>query len=116
MNYLFVLHDAPYGSERVYNGLRWAKQMINVGGSEVKVFLFADAVGAAADGQKTPEGYYNVGNMVNSLGRHGGEVGCCGACLDARGISEEQITKGAHRSSMAELTDWTLWADKVINV
>jgi uncharacterized protein involved in oxidation of intracellular sulfur len=115
MNFLFVLHDAPYGSERVYNGFRWATQMINKG-NEVKVFLFADAVSAAADGQRTPDGYYNIGRMVNSLGRHGGEVGCCGSCLDARGITDEGITKGAHRSSMAELSDWTLWADKVINV
>lgn len=116
MNFLFVLHDAPYGSERVYNGLRWAMQMASSDGNEVKVFLFADAVGSVIDGQKTPDGYYNVARMVNGLARHGGVVGTCGSCLDARGIGEDQITTGAHRSSMNELDKWTMWADKVINV
>lgn len=120
MNFLFVLHDAPYGSERVYNGLRWANQMIKTSsngsgsGNEVKVFLFADAVASVAEGQRTPEGYYNVESMVNSLGRHGGEVGCCGTCMDARGITEEMLTKGSRRSSLEELADWTLWADQVV--
>jgi uncharacterized protein involved in oxidation of intracellular sulfur len=34
--------------------------------------------------------------------------------MDARGIREEQLVDGARRSALEELTDWTLWADKVI--
>jgi uncharacterized protein involved in oxidation of intracellular sulfur len=33
--------------------------------------------------------------------------------MDARGITEEMLTKGARRSSLEELADWTLWADQV---
>jgi sulfide:quinone oxidoreductase len=55
MNYLFVLHDPPYGTERVYNGLRWATQVATTNGNEVRVFLFGDAVGSVTDGQKTPD-------------------------------------------------------------
>jgi uncharacterized protein involved in oxidation of intracellular sulfur len=31
-----------------------------------------------------------------------------------RAIREDQLVRGARRSSDDELTDWTLWADKVI--
>jgi uncharacterized protein involved in oxidation of intracellular sulfur len=115
MSVLFVLHDPPYGTERVYNGLRWAIEVARQQ-HEVKVFLFGDAVVSVMDGQKVPDGYYNVGKQIATLNRLGGEIGACGTCLDARGIGEDLIAKGTHRSSMKELTEWTLSADKVINV
>lgn len=65
--------------------------------------------------QKVPEGYYHLDRMIASVARHGGEIGCCGTCLDARGMDEERLAKGAHRSSLEELTSWTLWADKVVS-
>jgi uncharacterized protein involved in oxidation of intracellular sulfur len=34
--------------------------------------------------------------------------------MDARGISPEELLKGATRSSLEELADWTQWADKVL--
>jgi uncharacterized protein involved in oxidation of intracellular sulfur len=43
-----------------------------------------------------------------------GQVGVCGTCMDARGITESQLVEGAHKSTLAELTTWTQWADKVI--
>ena len=33
--------------------------------------------------------------------------------MDARGITAEELSDGTHRSTMEELVDWTLWADKV---
>jgi uncharacterized protein involved in oxidation of intracellular sulfur len=30
-------------------------------------------------------------------------------------MEEDRLTKGAHRSSLEELTSWTLWADKVVS-
>jgi uncharacterized protein involved in oxidation of intracellular sulfur len=41
-------------------------------------------------------------------------VGICGSCIDARGIGEGEVVAGARRSSMDELTAWTLEADKVL--
>ncbi|GGM74334.1 protein YchN [Longimycelium tulufanense] len=118
MKFLFVLHDPPYGTERTYNGLRWATQMLTAdAGHQVKMFLFGDAVVAARDGQSVPNGFYNIGRMTRSLLAKGATVGSCGACLDARGMSEEnQLLAGVHRSSMAELAEWTAWADQTINV
>jgi uncharacterized protein involved in oxidation of intracellular sulfur len=116
VNYLFVMHDPPYGTERTYNGIRWAREMLNADGNEARVFLFGDAVVAVMDGQTVPNGYYNVAKMVRGLLDKGAVIGTCGTCLDARGMTQEMIIKGAHRSSMSELGTWTAWADKIINV
>jgi uncharacterized protein involved in oxidation of intracellular sulfur len=73
-----------------------------------------DAVGCAMAGQVLPNGFYHLDRMLVSAARHGAEVGLCGTCMDARGIDESEIVEGARRSSLEELTDWTLWADQVV--
>ena len=113
MNVLVVLNDPPYGTERSYNGLRLAGTLARREGVEVRVFLFGDAVGCALAGQKVPDGYYHLDRMVTSVIRHGGLVGCCGTCMDARAFTNEALLTGAHRSTMEEVAEWTLWADKV---
>ena len=111
MNTLFILNDAPYGTERSYNALRLARALSKEPDQVVRVFLMGDAVAAAKSGQKVPEGYYNAGDMVRMVG---GEVGLCGTCMDARGLSVEQIVDGARRSTLKELAQWTVAADKVL--
>jgi uncharacterized protein involved in oxidation of intracellular sulfur len=34
--------------------------------------------------------------------------------MNARGIGDEQLVEGAFRSSMDQLADWTLEADRVV--
>jgi len=114
MKLLFILNDPPYGTERTYNGLRLGRTAVHNPDVEFKVFLIGDAVAAAKDGQRVPTGYYNVGTMLDGFIKHGGAVGICGSCIDARGIGESELVAGARRSSMDELTAWTLEADKVL--
>ncbi len=71
--YLFIVNDAPYGSERPYNALRLALNLVKRPQTLIQVFLIGDGVGCAIAGQKTPDGYYNVERMVKSLA-HRGEV------------------------------------------
>jgi uncharacterized protein involved in oxidation of intracellular sulfur len=52
--------------------------------------------------------------MLRSVTRRGGEVGVCGTCMDARGITEVELTGGCRRSSMEELADWTQHAHRVL--
>ena len=114
MKTLIILNEPAYGNERSYNGLRLGRSLAKSGETELRVFLMGDAVTVAMGGQQVPEGYYNLENMLRALSAVGVAIGCCGTCIDARGISAESLTDGAHRSSMAELTEWTLWADKVL--
>ena len=111
MNTLFILNDAPYGTERSYNALRLARALGKVDGEQIRVFLIGDAVHCAKSGQKVPEGYYNAGDVVRMVG---GEVGLCGTCMDARGIGDDQVVDGARRSTLKELAEWTAAADKVL--
>ena len=114
MKTLFILNDAPYGSERSYNGLRLAGSLSKAEGEDVKVFLIGDAAACAKAGQKVPEGFYNVQVMLGRVVRNSGQVGVCGTCMDARGIIESELLEGTHKSTLAELTTWTQWADKLI--
>jgi uncharacterized protein involved in oxidation of intracellular sulfur len=115
MQALFILNDAPYGSERVYNGLRLALALLKKDSQmELTVFLMADAVAAARMGQKTPDGYYNVERMLKRLLAAKGRVLLCGTCMDARGLDETALLQGACRSTMDELAAATAQADKVM--
>ena len=114
MKSLFVLNDPAYGTERAYNGIRLANALAKHEGEEVRIFLMADAVLCALAGQQTPNGYYNLERLLSTAIRHGVTVGLCGTCMDARAIDEDQLVEGAHRSTLEELTDCAVWADKVI--
>ena len=114
MKRLLILNDAPYGSERTYNGTRLAQALAKQADSEVRVFLIGDATAAAHDKQKVAAGIYNLEVMLGSVVKHAGVVGVCGTCMDERGIAAENLIEGSHRSSMDELTQWTIWADKVL--
>lgn len=114
MKTLLILNDPAYGTERSYNGLRLAASLAKRDDSEVRVSLIGDAVSCAMANQKVPDGYYHLDRMILSAARHGAEVGCCGICMDARGITDDHLAEGARRSTLDELTDWTLWADKTV--
>ena len=111
---LLILNDPPYGTEGCYNGLRLAGALAKREEAKVRVFLMGDAVACAVAGQKLPNGFYKLDRMLESAARHGAEIGCCGSCLDARAITDERLASCARRSSLEELTDWTLWADQVV--
>jgi uncharacterized protein involved in oxidation of intracellular sulfur len=80
----------------------------------VRVFLLGDAAACAKRGQKVPQGYYNVADMLSGVSRRGGTVGVCGTCLDARGVTDGELIEGAVRGSMDQLADWSAWADKIV--
>ena len=115
MNFLMILNDPPYGTERTYNGLRLAMNLLSkVAGTQVTVFLMGDAVSSAKAGQQTPTGYYNVERMLRGVLDRKGQVLLCGSCMDARGIKETEIVEGSRRSTLDELTQMTSSADKVL--
>jgi uncharacterized protein involved in oxidation of intracellular sulfur len=115
MKALFVLNDPPYGTERCYNALRLAHTLLkNDPEAQVSVFLMADSVVAARKGQKTPEGYYNMERMLKRIVIGKGSVLLCGTCMDARGMTNDDMMDGARRSTMDELAAETMQADNVM--
>jgi uncharacterized protein involved in oxidation of intracellular sulfur len=109
---LFILNDPPYGTERSYNALRLAGSLAKREEEEVKIFLLGDAASCAKKDQKVPQGYYNVEVMLRAVSRRGGEIGVCGTCMDARGITDAELADGTHRSTLEQLAGWTQWAER----
>ncbi len=115
MKTLFILNDPPYGSERGYNALRLAHALLKADSTaETTVFLMADAVVSARKGQKTPDGYYNMERMIKRVTLGNGRVLLCGTCMDARGMTDEDMIDGCQRSTMPELAAETIAANKVL--
>jgi len=73
----------------------------------------ADAVTGALVNQNTPQGYYNIEKMLKAILNKGRKVKLCGGCIDARGLAEMKYIDGYVCSSMAELTQWSVEANKV---
>ncbi|MDC1174180.1 DsrE family protein [Bacteriovoracaceae bacterium] len=111
---LFILNKGPYGSEESYNGLRLAGAVLKEKQNEVKVFFIGDAAACSKSGQKVPQGFYNIELMIKNIVRGGGPIGVCGTCMDARGIHDDELIDGTHKSTLSELTEWTIEADKVL--
>lgn len=114
MKTLFILNDAPYGSERSYNALRLAGALAKRRSDELRVFLIGDAAVCAKSGQSVPQGFYNINRMLQVVTSRSIPVAVCGSCMDARGMQAEELVQGATRSTLEELADWTTWAEKVV--
>lgn len=112
MKVLIIINDPPYGTERLYNGLRLTHALLKAE-CDVTIFLMGDAVSGAKTGQKTPDGFYNLERMVKRAAQKG-KVLLCGTCMDARGLTEEETVERAERSTMDELAEITVAADKVL--
>lgn len=115
MKFTLIINDPPYGSERLYNALRLGHALLKRDpDADATVFLMADAVWGARQGQKTPEGFYNVERMLKRFHAGKGRILLCGTCMDARGLTEADLMDGAQRSTMDALAEATATADKVL--
>jgi uncharacterized protein involved in oxidation of intracellular sulfur len=115
MKVLIIINDAPYGTEKAYNALRLATQILkDHEDAEMCIFLMADAVGCAIPNQKTPDGYYNIERMLKIVLNKKGVIKLCTSCVEARGLKEMKFIDGAMLSSMKELAQWIMESDRVI--
>ncbi|MBE2895163.1 DsrE/DsrF/TusD sulfur relay family protein [Spirabiliibacterium falconis] len=113
---LFIINSAPYGSENLFNALRLAimLQEEHKSAVEIKLFLLSDAVVAGLDKQNPSEGY-NVQQALEIITSFGGEVKLCKTCTNARGITDLPLAEGVSVGTLGDLSQWTLWADKVLS-
>jgi uncharacterized protein involved in oxidation of intracellular sulfur len=114
MHVLVVLNDAPYGSERTYQGLRMADAMLKLEEElELTLYLSNDAVLCAKTGQTTPDGYYNVERMLKPIIRRG-TVLVCRTCAEARGLTADDLMDGVRTVTLGEAAEFALEADKTM--
>ena len=115
MKILFIINDAPYGTEKQYNAFRLVMSLQKESPEvEIRIFLMADAVTASLPNQFTPDGYYSIEKMLGSIIRNGAKVKLCGTCVKARGLKELSLIEGIEVSTMKQLTEWVVDSDKVL--
>lgn len=112
---LFILNDAPYGSEKTFNALRLALNLKEEyeEAAQIRLFLMSDAVTAALRRQAPAEGY-DIQQMLEILLAQGAEVKLCKTCSDARGISELPLIEGAEIGTLLDLSAWTMEASNIL--
>jgi uncharacterized protein involved in oxidation of intracellular sulfur len=114
---LFILDDAPYGSEKAYLALRLAMIMQRDQPEvEIRIFLMADSVGCALPNQDTPKGYYNLERMIKSILKKGGIVNVCSSCMKARGFTKLQLVEGVEVNQFAYLSNLIVDSDKIVTL
>ena len=69
--------------------------------------------------RSTPSAY-RPGTTTSSswpgaMTKRGWELGGCGTCMDARGITPGELAEGSHRGTMDELTEWVATSDRVLS-
>ena len=101
MQYLIILTDPPYGTERSYNGLRLANSLAKTEGTAVSVFLMGDAASCAVGGQVTPNGYYNIERMLKIVASKSGRIGVCGSCMPAAMAMGREGARATRRADLA---------------
>ena len=111
---LVILQGPAYGDERAYNGLRLAGNLAKRDDVEVRVFCFGDAVGCAVSGQQAAQRLLpprpDDHRRRSARRRHRPVRHVHGCPGDHR---HDDLTD-ARRSSLDEVTDWVLSADKTI--
>ena len=114
-NLLFIVNDSPYGGEKTFNALRFAINLQEDHGHDVniKVFAFSDSILRGIAGQNPNEGS-NVQQLIDILVAQGAEVKLCTSCVKARGLLEAKLIDGVTLGTLADVSEWTLWADKVL--
>ena len=114
MQMLIILNEAPYGQERSFHGLRLADALLKLEDDlDLTVYLTNDAVLCAKTGQQTPSGYYNIERMLKPILRKG-DVMACRTCMEARGLTQGDLMEGVRETTLGELAQLTLEADKVL--
>lgn len=112
---LYILNDSPYGGEKTFNALRFALALKEEHNQDVemKIFCFSNAVLSGLKGQNPKEGA-NVQEVLAILTGLGVEVKLCTTCTNARAISKQPLIEGVSLGTLADVAEWTLWADKVL--
>ena len=93
-------------AETAWNAFRFAIQAVG-SGHAVRVFL----LGAGVECQDVRQGTYDVSERMRAFVDQGGELLACGTCLRARRMEGTDLCPV---STMQDLVDLTVWADRVL--
>jgi sulfur relay (sulfurtransferase) complex TusBCD TusD component (DsrE family) len=118
MKIVFVLKEAPYGSDemgRCYNDLLLVGAVRqNEPDAEILVFLSGDAVLGLKKSDKKGQDRGEVETMLQHLVAANIRVWVCDTCMESLGLADSDLIAGSRRANIAELGRAVLEADKFI--
>jgi len=106
-NILFIVNDSPYSGEKTFNAVRFAINMKEEHSKDV------DAILCGIAGQNPNEGF-NIQQLIDILAAQGAEIKLCTSCVKARGLLDAKLIDGVTLGTLDDVSEWTLWADKVL--
>ena len=92
--------------ETCWNAFRFAVKALE-GGHPVRTFL----LGAGVECEGIREGSYDVPAQMQAFAERGGELLACGTCLRSRQMEGSDLCP---ISTMQDLVDLTVWADRLL--
>jgi tRNA 2-thiouridine synthesizing protein D len=113
VTFTLIINEAPYAKERALSALRFA-WTCDLEGHKVRIWLFENGVYLAKKDQKPSQGLTNYGQTLENLIKGGVEVKACVVCVEARGLTQDDLFDGVKIATVHELVEWTVNSDKVI--
>jgi len=115
MKLLIVVNRRPFdGSDVVWNALRLAQTALDEG-LRVQLFLLNDGVDLARQGLVAPEGYFDLGGMLQQLMEAGAAVKLCQTCLTRCGIGHGDLIAGAEVAGMGDLVTCIRESERIVS-
>ncbi|MFQ5823879.1 MAG: DsrE/DsrF/TusD sulfur relay family protein [bacterium] len=104
MEKITIIINEGNSSMKTWNALRIAGGMLGVD-IEVEIFLLDDGVLIGKKGQQQVEGLkeLNLAAKIKDLITMDVKVNACGTCLNAKGITQEDLVEGIKISTMMDL-------------
>ena len=115
---LFIVNDSTYSGRKnlqrcsfrhQYERRATARNVDNY----LNLFCFSDAILCGIAGQNPNEGF-NIQQLIDILAAQGAEIKLCTSCVKARGLLDAKLIDGVTLGTLDDVSEWTLWADKVL--
>ncbi len=110
--FTIAISSGQYTTERPYTLLRFAYTAL-LEGHKINIFLVEDGIWVGKKNQD-PKTYDNVGKWLMDVIEEGAKVFVCGVCMNARGMSEEELLSGCKKTTMNGFLDMCVEADNII--
>ncbi len=94
-------------AEKAWNAFRFGVKALE-NGHEVRLFLLGEAV--ECEGVSHPQ--FDVPGQMAAFAERGGGILACGTCLRSRHMEGTELCPV---STMQDLVDLVVWADRVVN-
>ncbi len=116
MKILLLFGKKPYdGTDACWNGLRLAETLVEKG-NEVWIFLLNEGIDLARSAAVPKGAEFDLAKMLQEVADGGAKVKLCKTCITRCGIGGGDFIRKAEVSTMSDLADWVMQADRIITV